>query len=56
MKTWALTLGVGAAVGAVAILLMPRENPARKLADRAACKVEDVATQIGSKLNLSEMS
>lgn len=56
MKTWALTLGFGAAVGAVAILLMPRENPTRKLAAKAACKVEDVANKIGRKLNLSEMS
>lgn len=55
MKTWVLTLGLGAAIGAVAILLMPRDNPTRKLAAQAACKVEDAANKLGSKLNMSDL-
>lgn len=54
MKVWVLTLGLGAVIGAVAILMMPRDNPTRKLAAQTACKVEDVATKIGSKLNNSD--
>ena len=33
--SFALTMGLGAAVGAVAVLMMPRQNPARRLADQA---------------------
>lgn len=51
MKTWVLTLGLGAAIGAVAILLMPRDNPTRKLAGQAADKVEDAACKLRNKLN-----
>lgn len=51
MKTAAITLGLGMAAGAVAVLMMPRQNPARKLAAKAADKVEDVACQMGVKLN-----
>lgn len=54
MKTWVLTLGLGAAMGAVAILLMPRDNPTRKLAAQAASKVEDAANKLGNKLNMSD--
>lgn len=53
MKGWAITAGLGAAVGAVAVLMMPRTNPTRRLAAKAADKMEDVVTQMGSKLNQS---
>lgn len=43
VKGWAITAGIGAAAGAVAILMMPRNNPARRLAAQAANKVEDAA-------------
>lgn len=46
MKAWAISLGLGAAVGAVAILMMPQTNPTRKLALKAACKVEDAAFRL----------
>ena len=52
MKAWALTLGLGAAVGAVAILMVPRDNPARKLAAKAAAKVEDAACCMGCNQNM----
>lgn len=50
-KGWATTLGVGAAVGAVAIMMMPRNNPTRKLAAKAADKVETVAWKVSDELS-----
>lgn len=50
VKNWAITLGIGAAVGAVAILAMPKNNPTRRLAARAANKVEDLAWQVSDKI------
>ena len=44
---WAITLGLGAAAGAVAVMMMPRNNPTRKLAAKAATKVEDAACKMG---------
>lgn len=53
MKTrgLAITLGLGAAAGAVAIMMMPRNNPARKLAAQAADKVETAAWKMGDKIS-----
>ena len=53
MKGWAITAGLGAAVGAVAVMMMPRQNPARKLAAKAANKVEDVVWKMEDKMNRS---
>ena len=47
----AITMGLGAAAGAVAVLMMPRSSPARMLADRAADKVEDAAMAVSEKLS-----
>jgi hypothetical protein len=52
-KGWAITAGLGAAAGAVAVLMMPRNNPTRRLAAKAANKMEDVAWQLGDKMNRS---
>lgn len=49
-KGWAVTLGLGAAAGAVAVLAMPKNNAARKLAAKAADKVEDAAWKLTSKM------
>lgn len=51
VKGWAVTMGIGAAVGAVAILMMPRDNPTRKLAAKAADKVEDAAAMVSEKIS-----
>lgn len=51
MRGLAITLGIGAAAGAVAIMMMPRQSAARKLADKAATKVEDAAWKVSDKLN-----
>ena len=51
MKGLAITAGLGAAAGAVAVMMMPRQNPARKLAAKAANKVEDLAWKMEDKMN-----
>ena len=55
VKGWAITAGLGAAAGAVAILMMPRNNPTRKLAAKAANKMEDVAWKIEDRMNNMDM-
>ena len=50
MKGWALTMGIGAAVGAVAIMMLPRQSTARKLVNKAADSVENAAQQVADKL------
>lgn len=50
LKGWAITAGLGAAAGAVAILMMPHTNPTRRLAAKAADKVEDMAWMVSDKL------
>lgn len=50
-KGWAITAGISAAAGAVAVLMMPRQNPVRKLAARAANKAEDLAWKMEDKMN-----
>lgn len=54
---WAITMGLGAAVGAVAVMMMPRNNPTRRLAAKAANKVEDAACKMGDAISnkLDEM-
>ena len=51
IKGWAITAGIGAAAGAVAILMMPRNNPTRKLAAKAASKAQDVLTEAENKIS-----
>lgn len=50
VKAWAVTMGIGAAAGAVGILMMSRTNPTRKLAAKAANKVEDAAWKVSEKM------
>lgn len=58
MKGWAFTAGIGAAAGAVAVLMMPRTNPTRRLAAKAANRMEDVAWKVSDTINekLDEMT
>ncbi len=49
-KGWAVTAGLGAAAGAVAVLMMPRTNPTRRLAAKAANKMEDVAWKVSDSI------
>ena len=52
-KGLAITMGVGAAVGAVAIMMMPKNNPTRRLAAKAANKVEEAACRATDKITQS---
>lgn len=51
IKTLAVTAGLGAAAGMVAVLMMPRNNPTRKLASKAANKMEDIAWKVSDTLS-----
>lgn len=51
MKGLAITLGIGAAAGAVAVMLLPRQSAARRMVDKAAEKVEDAAWKVSDKLS-----
>lgn len=51
MKGWAVTMGLGAAAGAVAVMMLPRQSKARQLINKAAVKVEDAACRVGDKLS-----
>ena len=55
VKGWAITAGISAAAGAVAILMMPHSNPTRKLAAKAANKMEDVAWKMEDKINRMDL-
>ena len=47
----AITVGLSAAAGAVAILSMPRSNPTRRLAAKAANKMEDLTWKLEDRMN-----
>ncbi len=51
LKGYAITMGIGAAAGAVAVMMMPKSNPTRKIVTKAADKVEDVAWKVSDKLS-----
>ena len=50
LKGLAISMGLGAAAGAVAILMMPKNNPTRRLAAKTAAKVEDAAWKVTDKI------
>ena len=50
LRTIAIAMGVGAAAGAVAILAMPKDNPTRRLAAKAADKMEDAVWKVSNKI------
>ena len=51
MKGLALTLGIGAAAGAVAVMMLPRQCAARRMVNKAAEKVEDAAYTVSEKIS-----
>ena len=51
LKSVALSMGLGAAVGAVAIMMTPKQCTARALANKAADKVETATDKVTNKLN-----
>lgn len=53
MKGWAVTLGIGAAAGAVAVMMLPKQCTARKVIRKAADTVEDAVQNAKYKLDQS---
>jgi hypothetical protein len=51
MKVWPWALGAGMAAGAVAIMMMPYNNPTRKLAAQTARKVETAVSEAAGKIS-----
>ena len=51
MKGLAITLGIGAAAGAVAVMMLPRQCAARRMVNKAAEKVEDAAYMVSDKIS-----
>lgn len=49
-KGYVIAAGLGAAAGAVAILAMPRSNPTRRLAAKAANRMEDAVWKVSNKI------
>ncbi len=45
-----LGVGLGMVAGAVAVMMMPANSPGRRLACKAADKVEDAAWRMGDKM------
>ena len=43
-------MGIGAAVGAVAVAMLPRQSKAKKLINKAAYAVEDAAMEVKDKI------
>lgn len=50
VKMFAVSVAAGAAIGAVAVMMMPHGNPVRKLACKAADSVENAADMVSDKL------
>jgi len=50
MKGWAITMGLSAAAGAVAIMMLPKQSTTRKLVNKAAGKVEEAVHQVTDKV------
>ena len=51
LKGWAITMGIGAAAGAVAVMMLPKQSTARKLVNKAAVKVDDAVQNVTEKIN-----
>ena len=50
MRVWPLALGVGAAAGAVTVMMLPKQSTMRRMAYQAAEKVEDAMTTAANKM------
>ena len=50
MKLWPLAMGAGMAAGAVAVMMLPKNCSARKMATQAAEKMEDAVYNAVDKM------
>ena len=46
VKSWITTVGIGAAAGAAAVLLLPKSSPIYRKADQAVHTIKDEAVRI----------
>lgn len=50
MKFWPIAMGAGMAAGAVAVMMLPKNCTARKMATQAAEKMEDAMYDVVDKM------
>ena len=50
MRNIVLTMGIGAAAGAIAAMMLPKQSAARKLVNKAADKVENAVQTVTNKI------
>lgn len=50
MRGLALSMGLGAAAGAVAVMMLPKQSAARQMVNKAAAKVEEAASTVSDKI------
>ena len=50
MKGLGLAMGIGAAVGAIAVTMLPKQSTTKKLVTKAADKVEDTIQRAANKV------
>lgn len=50
VKGLAISMGLGAAVGAIAVMMLPRQSSARKLVNKAANATQDAVHRVTSKI------
>ncbi len=50
-KVIAASMGLGAVAGAVAIMMLPRQNAARRLAKSTAVEVEDAMAEAANRIS-----
>lgn len=55
MKLWSAALGVGMAAGAVAVMMLPKNCAARRMATQAAEKAQDVVDGVMDKMTAPDM-
>ena len=51
MKGLAISMGLGAAVGAIAVMMLPRQSSARKLVNKAANATQDAVQRVSNKIS-----
>ena len=50
IRSFAITMGIGIAAGAVAAMMLPKQSAARKLVNKAADKVENAVQTVSDKI------
>ncbi len=51
MKGLAISMGLGVAVGAIAVMMLPRQSSARKLVNKAANATQDAVQRVTNKIS-----